>query len=62
VVVPAAVAFAFLWAVVLLTYLLPPAEVYGNLFSGSLTRNQFIFITAATVVLRLEFLFARHLF
>ncbi len=27
VVVPAAVAFAFLWAVVLLTYLLPPAEV-----------------------------------
>ncbi|MDY0047637.1 MAG: 4Fe-4S binding protein [Thauera propionica] len=62
VVVPAAVAFAFLWAVVLLTYLLPPAEVYGNLFSGSLTRNQFIFITAATVVLSLEFLFARHLF
>ncbi|AMO36579.1 4Fe-4S binding protein [Thauera humireducens] len=62
VVVPAAVAFAFLWAVVLLTYLLPPAEVYGNLFSGNLTRNQFIFITAATVVLSLEFLFARHLF
>jgi len=62
VVVPAAVAFAFLWAVVLLTYLLPPAEVYGNLFSGDLTRNQFIFITAATVVLSLEFLFARHLF
>lgn len=62
VVVPAAVAFAFLWAVVLLTYLLPPAEVYGNLFSDNLTRNQFIFITAATVVLSLEFLFARHLF
>jgi polyferredoxin len=62
IVVPAAVAFAFLWAVVLLTYLLPPAEVYGNLFSGQLTRNQFIFITAATVVLSLEFLFARHLF
>lgn len=61
-VVPAAVAFAFLWAVVLLTYLLPPAEVYGNLIAGELTRNQFIFITAATVVLSLEFLFARHLF
>ena len=28
---PLAVAFAFLWAVVLLTYLLPPFEVYGNL-------------------------------
>lgn len=57
-----ALAFAFCWAVVFLTYLLPPAEVYGNLFHGTLTRNQFIFITAATVVLTLEFLFARHLF
>ena len=62
VVVPAAVGFAFLWAVVLLTYLLPPAQVYGNLFAGELTRNQAIFLTAATVVLSLEFLFARHLF
>ena len=62
VVVPAAMCFAFLWAIVLLTYLLPPTEVSGNLFHGELTRNQFIFITAATVVLSLEFLFARHLF
>ena len=62
VVVPAAVGFAFLWAVVLLTYLLPPAQVYGNLFAGELTRNQAIFLTAATVVLSLEFFFARHLF
>ena len=54
IVVPAAIAFAFLWAVVLLTYLLPPAEVYGNLFRGELTRNQFTFITAATVVLSLK--------
>lgn len=60
--VPAAVGFAFAWAVVLLTYLLPPFEVYGNLFHASLTRNQTIFITAGTVVLSLEFLFARHLF
>ena len=62
VVVPAAVGFAFLWAVVFLTYLLPPFEVYANLFNGALTRNQTIFLTAATVVLSLEFLFARHLF
>lgn len=62
VVVPAAVGFAFLWAVALLTYLLPPAEIYANLFSGELTRNQAIFISAATVVLSVEFLFARHLF
>jgi polyferredoxin len=62
VVVPAAMAFAFLWAVVFLTYLLPPAEVYGNLVDGTLSRNQTIFLTAATTVLSIEFLFARHLF
>jgi polyferredoxin len=60
--VPLAVAFAFVWAVVLLTYLLPPAEVYGNLWQLAPTRNQVLFIGAATVVLSLEFLFARHLF
>ncbi|MCK9285219.1 MAG: 4Fe-4S binding protein [Rhodocyclaceae bacterium] len=57
-----AVAFASLWAVVLLTYLLPPAEVYGNLLQLSPTRNQAIFLSAATAVLSIEFLFARHLF
>lgn len=62
VVLPVALGFAFAWAVVLLTYLLPPAEVYGNLLRGSLTRNQGIFITAATLAFSLEFLFARHLF
>ncbi len=61
-VVPGAVFFAFVWAVVLLTYLLPPAEIYGNLFDAALTRNQALFIGAATAVLSLEFLFARHLF
>ncbi len=59
---PLAVAFAFLWAVVLLTYLLPPFEVYGNLLHGTPTRNQFVFITAGTIALSVEFLFARHLF
>lgn len=57
-----AVGFAFCWAIVLLTYLLPPAEVYGNLWRLAPTRNQAIFIAAATAVLSLEFLFARHLF
>jgi polyferredoxin len=60
--VPLAVAFAFCWAVVLLTYLLPPFEVYHNLLHASLTRNQQVFIGAGTLVLSLEFLFARHLF
>jgi ferredoxin-type protein NapH len=54
--------FAFLWAVALLTYLLPPAEVYGNLLRGELTRNQGLFIGIGTLLLSVEFLFARHLF
>lgn len=61
-VLPAAIGFAFAWAVVLLSYLLPPAEVYGNLIHGEPTRNQALFLAAATAVLTLEFLFARHLF
>ncbi|QDF98501.1 4Fe-4S binding protein [Azoarcus sp. DD4] len=62
VVMPAAVGFAFTWAVVFLTYLLPPAEVYPALLHGELGRNPGIFLAAATTVLSLEFLFARHLF
>lgn len=58
----AAMGFAFLWAVALLTYLLPPTEIYANLIHLSLTRNQIIFLSAATTVLTLEFFLARHLF
>lgn len=54
--------FAFLWAVVLLTYLLPPAEIYGNLLNAELTFRQGLFISVATLALSIEFLFARHLF
>jgi polyferredoxin len=54
--------FAALWAVALLTYLLPPAEVYGNLVSGQLTLRQGLFIGVATAAFSVEFLFARHLF
>jgi ferredoxin-type protein NapH len=54
--------FAFLWALVLLTYLLPPFEIYHNLFTGQLTRNQAIFLTAGSAALSVEFLLARHLF
>jgi len=54
--------FAFLWAVSFLTYLLPPQEIYHNLFTGQLTPNQLRFIAAVTVVLTIEFTFARHLF
>ena len=58
----AIIGFAFLWAVVLLTYLLPPSLIYGNLISGELSRNQTIFISVGTLLLCLEFLLARHLF
>ncbi|MCG6967787.1 MAG: 4Fe-4S binding protein [Chromatiaceae bacterium] len=54
--------FALLWAVVLLTYLLPPAEIYANLIRGELTLRQSLFIGAATLALSVEFLLARHLF
>ena len=54
--------FANLWAIVLLTYLLPPAEIYSNLWHASLTPNQARFIGVGTLLLTLEFLFARHLF
>ena len=58
----AAVVIALVWAVVLLTYLLPPKEIYTNLLTLSLTRNQALFIGVGTVLLTLEFTLARHLF
>lgn len=58
----AVISFAFIWAVVLLTYLLPPATVYGNLFTLNLTYNQTIFLSVATVAFIIEFTIARHLF
>ena len=61
-VVPAAIGFAFTWAVVLLTYLMPPFQVYHGLLTFTLYRGEVIFLSAATTVLTLEFLFARHLF
>ncbi len=57
-----AVGIAFLWAVAMLTYAVAPAEVYGNLYAGSLTRNQTLFVAIVTTLLAMEFLFARHLF
>jgi polyferredoxin len=62
VVIVAVIGFAFLWALTLLTYLLPPQEIYRNLLSASLTRNQAIFLSVATLAFSLEFLLARHLF
>jgi polyferredoxin len=44
-VVPAAIGFAFAWAVVGLTYLMPPFQVYGGLFSFHALRGEVIFLT-----------------
>ncbi|WP_180126783.1 4Fe-4S binding protein [Rhodoferax sp. BLA1] len=52
----------FAWAITLLTYLLPPAVIWGNLVHGSLTPNQLRFLGVATLLVSLELAFARHLF
>lgn len=53
---------AFIWAISLLTYLLPPKEIYGNLIHASFTLPQLIFLIIATTLFIIEFTFARHLF
>jgi ferredoxin-type protein NapH len=58
----ACVVFGFTWAVTLLTYLLPPATIWGNLLNGTPTANQARFIGIGGVVFSAELLFARHLF
>ncbi|WP_374675695.1 4Fe-4S binding protein [Ideonella sp.] len=54
--------FGFLWAITLLTYLLPPAQIWGNLVAGTLTPNQARFIGIGTLVFAAEFGLARHFF
>ncbi|RDH85636.1 MAG: 4Fe-4S binding protein [endosymbiont of Galathealinum brachiosum] len=58
----AIIGFAFLWAVSFMTYLLPPKMIYHNLFNFQLTFNQSLFIGVATILLSIEFAFARHFF
>lgn len=54
--------FGFLWAITLLTYLLPPAEIWGGLLGGNLAPNPARFLIAGSIIFTLEFAFARHLF
>lgn len=53
---------AFIWAVSLLCYLMPPLAVYGDLFAGELGGGRAIFVSAATLIFMTDFLVARHLF
>lgn len=57
-----ALGLAFLWAITLLTYLLPPVQVWGHLVTGTLTAGESRFLVAATTVFCAEFVLARHLF
>ncbi len=57
-----AILFAFVWALSLLSYLLPPFEIYSNLLNGALSRNQSLFLLVATTLFSIDFIFARHLF
>ncbi len=52
----------FVWAITLLTYLLPPSMIWGGLLHGTLTPNQTRFLLIASTLFTLEFAFARHLF
>lgn len=52
----------FAWAITLLSYLLPPVEIWGGLLHGTLTPNQARFLAIGSTVFTLEFAFARHLF
>jgi polyferredoxin len=52
----------FVWAITLLTYLLPPAEIWGGLLRGELASGPARFLWVASAVFTLEFAFARHLF
>jgi len=58
----ACASFGFLWAITLLTYLLPPQQIWGNLIHGTLTPNQARFIGIGSLVFTAELMFARHLF
>jgi len=51
-----------IWAITLLTYLLPPTVIWGNLVHSTLTPNQLRFLGVATLLISLELAFARHLF
>ena len=52
----------FLWSITLLTYLLPPASIWGGLLHNTLTANQARFIGIGGFLFAAEFAFARHLF
>ncbi|MBF0417988.1 MAG: 4Fe-4S binding protein [Magnetococcales bacterium] len=57
-----ALLMALVWAVSLLTYLVPPTRVFAALWHGTLSTHELLFIGVATLLFTIDFLFARHLF
>lgn len=57
-----AVSLAFIWAVSLVTYMLPPQQVLVDLVNLELNTAPAIVITVATTLFTIDFIFARHLF
>lgn len=60
--IPLAMATAFSWALIGLSYLMPPRQVYGGLLDGTLAPWEIRFLIAVTTVLTIDFIFVRHLF
>lgn len=55
-------AVSFLWAVSLLSYLLPPIPLWQQLWTFSVPLYPLIFLAVATLLFVIEFTFARHWF
>ena len=62
VVASAAISMAFVWAVGLLSYLLPPKQLLVDLVHLNLNFGPSVFVTVATIVFTCDFIFARHIF
>jgi len=58
----ASISMAFIWAVGLLSYLLPPKPLLVDLVNFELAFGARTFIIAATAVFSFDFIFARHIF
>jgi len=58
----AAFVIALLWALALLSYLLPPLPLLNDFVHFQLGFGATIFVSAATLVFTADFIFARHLF
>ncbi|MBQ0731709.1 MAG: 4Fe-4S binding protein [Oleispira antarctica] len=62
IIVAISMTIAFLWALGLLSYLLPPIPLYTNLMNFEMGLYPTIFLIVATVVFTIDFVLARHLF